>query len=219
MSISGRPFQDLRQAVVKAASIDANSGNNVDQRGVIWCSLFLLRQDSQISVLFASYLYAGHAPSLGVVENWRDGPGHYFTASGADAAAGAEVADTVPTGAMWKIYAAEVVLVTTGVANRNTALFIDDAGATITRRLLLTDTTNQTDAQTRTHGWYPGTAAVDAASVSITDTVTLLAKFPETLPVGPLDEADNIRSVTTGIQAGDNYGVARYIVEEWLKQR
>ena len=100
---------------------------------------------------------------------------------------------------------------------RNTALFIDDAGSTITRKLLLTDTTNQTDAQTRTHGWYPGTAAVDAASVSITDTVTVLAKFPLTLPLEtPLNAADNIRTVTTGIQAGDNYGAGRYVVEEWF---
>ena len=138
-----------------------------------------------------------------------------------DPAAGAEVADTVPTGARWRLWAVEVVLVTDGTAaNRNTAIFIDDAGSTITRRLLLTDTTNQTATQTRTHHWSPGTESNTAASTSIVDgAITLLAKFPMSLQRGILLFAGyNIRTVTTGIVAGDNYGVARYIVEEWLEQ-
>src|SRR3989304_2595527 len=124
-----------------------------------------------------------------------DQQGLLVTRSGADPAAGAEVADTVPANARWRLWSVEAVLITSSdAANRNTALFIDDAGATVTRRLMLTDSTNQTASQTRTHHWSPGTQANDAASTSISDTVTVLAKWPMSLIGGVLLKAgDNIR--------------------------
>ena len=211
----------LVEGEIISASFAMIAGTPPTRGGQVWTDALVQRGGSTIATLWQGYFYDGHdltwTDGNAHLESKTEGTGRLYTASGSNPAAGAEVADTVPTGARWKLYAAEVVLVTSGVANRNTALFIDDAGATITRKLLLTDTTNQTDAQTRTHGWYPGTAAVDAASVSITDTVTVLAKFPMTLPLKThLLAGDNIRTVTTNIQAGDDYGIPRYVVEEWF---
>ena len=144
--------------------------------------------------------------------------GNLTTVTGANPAAGAEVADTVPTTQRWLLRAIEVVLVTSGDAgNRNVAFFVDDAGATVTRYLMLTDTTNQTATQTRTHHWSPGIDANSAASVSIADTVTVLAKFPMALMLGVLlNPGANLRTVTTGIFAADDYGAARYVVERLI---
>ena len=220
--LTGSTTTRLAEGTLESASFDLPQGTVPNGPGELWVEAYLDGPSGEsLHTLFTGYVYTGHIPGYprtGAEGGLRDGPGRRYTASGANPAAGAEVADTVPTTAWWRLIAAEVVLVTDGnAANRNVALFVDDAGATITRSLLLTDSTNQTATQTRTHGWYPGTAAVDAASVSITDTVTLLAKFPMTLPLNYLlAPGSNIRTVTTSIQAGDDYGAARYVVEEWM---
>lgn len=201
------------------AGVALGPGGTNQGYGIIWVRARLISAPYPTEFI-SDFLDNTHQPSYpagGKSPLFYAGQGRIRTVTGADPAAGAEVADTVTASHRWNLLAVEVVLVTSGdAANRNVALFIDDAGATVTRRLLLTDSTNQTATQTRTHGWYPGTAAIDAASVSVTDTVTVLAKFPMTLPLRGLGPAYNIRTVTTNIQAADDYGAARYIVEEFI---
>jgi len=148
-----------------------------------------------------------------------DNQGRVVTLSGTIPAAGAEIADTVPVGSRWRLWAIEVVLVAAAVAvSRSITLFIDDAGSTVTRRIILKDTTAQTTGQTITHHWSPGTEANDANSVAYTDTVNILAKFPMSLQKGILlFQGYNIRTITANLQGADQYGAARYIVEDWAE--
>src|SRR5213594_747841 len=71
-----------------------------------------------------------------------DNQGAIRTVSGTVPAAGAEIADTVPVNTRWRLYAIEVVLVAAAVAvSRSIILIIDDSGSTVSRRLILKDTT------------------------------------------------------------------------------
>jgi len=147
------------------------------------------------------------------------GHGRIRTATGAVPAVGVDISDVVPSGAVWLLYSIEAALVTSAaVANRTVNLFIDDAQSTVTRRVLLTDTTAQTATQTRTHAWYPGTDSISTASVSIVDgAITLLAKFPQTLLGGVLLNAgDKIRTTTALIDVADQWAAARYRVMEYI---
>jgi hypothetical protein len=190
------------------------------QRGQCYVAAWLSPKDaaSDDTQLIGDYLYQAHDPIMGVLVSPMEGRGFLHTFSGATPAAGADIADTVPANANWLLYAIEAVLVTDAtVANRTVNFFADDAASTVTRRLLLTDGTAQTATQTRTHGWYPGTDNDSTNSVSVTDTVTILAKYPMSLQNGVLlQKGCNLRTVTAGIDASDQWGAARYWVMEWL---
>jgi len=214
----------LPRGVLVSACIDAATAFPT-LPGALHVQCSLKRSGSTVAQLFAGYAHRTFQPSFPNTRqvpsaDYYSYPGNLLTQSGTAPAVASEIADVVPASAFWRLFAAEVVLVTdANAANRLVNLFIDDgSGGTITRQLLLTDTTAQTATLTRTHGWYSGTDNVNTASVSITDgAITLLAKFPMSLQKGILlPPSSKIRTITTNIQVGDQYGAARYIVEEYL---
>jgi hypothetical protein len=191
--------------------------------GETFVALTIKRGAADYAQLFMGYYYPGHVPSFNMsgqtLEPSRSGPGRQYTAAGTAPAVATDISDTVPANAFWKLRSIEFVLTAdANAANRTVNFFADDAGATKTRYLPLIDSTAQTATQVRTHGYYPGTDTDSTASVAFTDTVTVLAKYPMTLQNGVmLKPGDILRTVTTSIQAGDQYGAARYIVEEWIQ--
>jgi hypothetical protein len=209
-----------RTAIIVAASIERIDGSLPTSSGQTYASAWVRRGGSGIATLFAGYLVrtATLGYPQGVEMNMDDGKGTQTTASGTVPAVATDISDIVPASQTWLLFAIEAVLVTdANAANRTVNLFIDDAQATITRRLLLTDTTAQTATLTRTHGWYPGTDNDSTASVSVVDTVTILAKYPMSLQNGILLRGGSkLRTQTTSIQAGDQWGAARYWIQRWI---
>jgi hypothetical protein len=133
-------------------------------------------------------------------------PGIVRSITGSDPAAGAEISETVPTGARWRLLAIRFVLVTDAtVANRNPALLFDDG---TNEYFAARGADNQTASLTVT---YTGGQGLNReASVSSRAVIAL--------PAGVVLLAGHrIRTSTAGIVAGDNYGAPQYLVEESLE--
>lgn len=135
-----------------------------------------------------------------------DGPGLIRSIAVADPAAGAEWSETVPTNARWRLLGVDAPLVTdVTVANREVVLTIDD-GANIVAEI--TAAQNQAASLTRRYSFARGVQRGVSATATIIN-----APLPDAL----LLAGYRVRSVTTNLQAGDNWGAPRLWVEEWIE--
>ena len=136
-----------------------------------------------------------------------DGPGSVRSISGTAPAAGAEVTETVPTGARWQLLNFWVVLVASAtVATRTPQLRFDDG---ITTYIQIPSVSQLTASQTA--------AAEFAAGVPYATQINALGA-PSGLPVNNrLPAGHRIRTSTSNIQGTDQYGVPIYTVMEWLE--
>jgi len=140
------------------------------------------------------------------LENSIDGAGAVRTIEGTDPGAGAEISESVPAGARWRLLALVANLVTAvAAANREVELVFDDGTASIFMRAQSGLT--QTASLTRQYSWYFGAAR---AAIATVPTVTV------PIPDITLIAGQRIRTVTENLQAADDWGVPRYIVEEWI---
>ena len=132
-----------------------------------------------------------------------DGAGALRSVLGTDPGAGVEVSEAVPTDSRWRVRSFRVQLVTSAtVANRRVHLIIDD-GANILLDLAAGDT--QAASLTRNYNFAPDGFARVAQDNEIY------------VPIPPdlwLPQAARLRTSTTAIDAGDNFGPPRYLVEE-----
>jgi hypothetical protein len=136
-----------------------------------------------------------------------DGPGALRSVSGTQPAAGAEVTETVPTGARWELLMIGLPLTTSATAaNRIPAIIFDDG----TNYLLQTVSVFQQAASlTVTHSFAQG--------FNFTGTV-LSQIIGNALPANNrLPAGARFRSSTTNLQVGDQYGVPHYLVREWIE--
>jgi hypothetical protein len=139
---------------------------------------------------------------------WRstDGRGVLRAITGTDPAAGVEIIETVPTNARWLFHAITFTLVTSAtVANREVNIAFDD-GANVFARSF--SGTNQAATNTVIYSGFHTTQRGAAASTGI-------VAIP--LPRIPLQGGFRVRTITTAIDAGDNYGAPQYLVEEWIE--
>lgn len=126
--------------------------------------------------------------------------------AGTNPAAGAEITETVPADARWRLLSLSAALVTNAtVANREAALVLDD-GTSITLRSPTRQ--NQAASLTRNYSWFDG--------ATLTTPVTDPAF---TAPIaGPLlAPAHRIRTVTTNLQAGDDWSAPQFLIQEMAK--
>lgn len=136
-----------------------------------------------------------------------EGAGALRTIAGTTPAAGAEISETVPTGARWELLNFTYTLVTSAtVANRDSALVIDD-GANV----LYTSAAQavQTASTTRIYHHVQGYGApfVDSSN-----------RFTSVFPTGlRLAAGYRLRTSTSAIQVGDQYGAPIYTVREWIE--
>lgn len=125
--------------------------------------------------------------------------------AGADPAAGAEALITVPAGEIWELLSVLVVLVASAAAaNRQAQLIIDDG----TNILWQSDSpSNQIANETRT---YVAGSGLERQDVGVPTSTKQWA-----LPTGlVLAGGYRIRTLTTAIDAGDNYGIPRAVVKK-----
>jgi hypothetical protein len=157
--------------------------------------------------LLSGYLENTFLPSFPFVRPSPplDGVGASKVIIGNDPAAGAEVNDTVPAGAAWRLRAALLTLVTSAnVANRRPHLVFDDGTNVYLRSVSGTDIPASTTATISF--WAGGTIVAPNNNVQV-------APLPDAVLLFP---GHRIRTITTALDAGDNYGAPVYMVEEYL---
>lgn len=125
----------------------------------------------------------------------------------ADPAAGAEVSIAVPAGKEWRLISGRVPLVTSATAaNRRPHIVMDDGTASVHMR----SPAGAVQAASLTVGYNCGPGIPqDAAAVD--------GEIRMTLPACEvyLAAGHRLRTITTALQAGDNYGAVALLVEEW----
>lgn len=141
-----------------------------------------------------------------LLEDSTDGRGWMRSIASADPAAGAEFSETVPTAARWRFHSLYATLVTDATAaNRYPTLVFDD-GANIVQRSVVASPTPASSTFMYTFAPYGspmGTGSTSFAGV-IPGDVNLPAAY-------------RIRSITTGMVVGDNWGPPQLLVEEWIE--
>lgn len=136
-----------------------------------------------------------------------DGPGAVRVVVGSVPAAGADILETVPTGARWELVALTALLTTAvAVANRLVALTIDD-GANV----YFKDSPNfvQTASLTDTYSFADGQNKLATPSAT-----AVVGNLPAD---GRLLAGHRIRTSTALIQAADQWTAPIYLVREWLE--
>lgn len=135
-----------------------------------------------------------------------NGQGLLRSVLGGAPAAGADISDTVPAGARWRLQSALFALTTDAVAGtRSPVMQIFDGTNTIAEYGSVT-------TQGPSHAWRwtfspSGSPVVAANSVSVG-----VAIAPLVLLAGW-----SIKTSTVALDVGDQYAAARYLVEEWLE--
>lgn len=141
----------------------------------------------------------------GSLRQITDGKGFMRSISGTLPAAGAEISEVVPAHCLWRLILFNYGLTTSAaVASRGPGFIIDDG----TNNLLV----------------YPSVNAVTAAGAGSFNAIagsnlSYGASFPVNWPVPPqmwLGAGFRIRTLTTNIQAADQYTAPQYLVEEFI---
>lgn len=136
-----------------------------------------------------------------------DNVGAIRAIAGATPGAGAEISETVPTGARWELLAFSALLTTAvAAANRIVQLTIDD-GATVFARLSNQQT--QVASLAWNYSWCAGSPLLNSGGLLVVH---------GTLPVNlRLAAAARIRTVTAAIQGADQWSAVEYLVREWIE--
>lgn len=162
-----------------------------------------------LSTLGAGYVTAVQRlawPGAGC-QSSLDGGGALRSISGATPGAGAEISETVPTGARWELIAFSTQLVTSVAAGvRRPQLTLDD-GANVFYRL--SHTAGHAANVTFRHQWFAGSPEVAA---------DLNANLTIPLPIGiRLGSGHRIKTVTVNIDVADQWSLVQYLVREWIE--
>jgi len=176
--------------------------------GMVFARVALVINENRLHALVAGYVDLGRPLTWPVTQNERSigHIGELVTITGADPAAGAEISVTVPDNFYWKIMSVRLTLVTDATAaNRRVHLVINNG--TIDMIDILTGT-NQTASLTRNHNIY-----ADLTFGSTSEDDDYQASFPANfyLPPGFI-----LKTQTTNLAAGDNYGAPLIYVERFL---
>lgn len=162
-----------------------------------------------LQVLAAGYLNAKQPMAFPnqLVTTSLDSGGALRSITGTNPAAGAEISETVPTGARWELIAIKFTLTTSAtVANRLVSLTLDDGV-----NIFCISGGNQSEPASTVfvYSWSEGLAG---GLVTPTNAISFSLPNPNRLPAGA-----RIRTQTGAIQAGDQYSAVQYLVREWIE--
>ena len=182
-------------------------------RGDVWATVGITRgggvPGSITQILAADYVEAVKGPSwpAGGVHSSVSGPGGINAVLQTDPAAGAEFSITIPNRARQRLVAGLFELVTDGTAaNRRFTLEHTTVSGVLVRTLAVA---TQPASTTRTYS--VGHWGDSAGLIGTTEMVN----WPDHhLMIG----SDFLRTVTTNLQAGDDYAAPQLLLEEWLEE-
>lgn len=141
-----------------------------------------------------------------LLESMATGPGALRSVTGTDPAANVEISEVVPTNARWRLLAVVATLVTdANVANRDPALTLDD-GATVIGRYPAGQ--NIAASLTTRVVW-----AAAGSRFTIAGDRTIVVPIPDVW----LADGFRLKTVTTLLQATDNWGAPQLFIEELIE--
>jgi hypothetical protein len=158
--------------------------------------------------LLSGYLSDDYAPAFpfGKSEGPLEGSGMIRSITGSNPAAGAEISETVPTGAQWRLLAFRATLVADATVLSRTPVFtVDDGTSTVwDDENFAALSAGQTGLYSRAlhqsgRGWGGASGSVGSG-----------------LPLLILPAGYRVRTGTIQLQAGDNWSAPQLMVEEWL---
>lgn len=161
-----------------------------------------------IAGIISGYLSDDYSPAwpFGKREGPLEGPGMLRSITGSDPAANAEISETVPTGARWRLISMRAVFVSDANITSRRVAFVEDDGTN--NFLQLRAEADQTASLTGTY-----TFASNGNSSFGTNVVQHI-----TTPImGMLPAGARIRTITVNIQTTDNWGPPQLLVEEWIE--
>lgn len=201
---------DVSQSFILGCSVQLTGGTA--RRGQTFVQVSLGRGPAAAPVilhtLVSEYVCTDQAPVWpgGLIRQSTEGPGLIRSITGTDQAAGVEISETVPTGARWRLRGFRAALVTSAtVANRRVHLFADDG---VTRLWELAAADIQAASLTRNYNATPD----GFARATQDNEVYVPLPYDVVLLAG-----SRIRTVTTLLDAGDNWGAPQLHVEEWIE--
>jgi hypothetical protein len=201
----------LSEGWLLGLSIAAGAG--VTALGATWIAVDLVRGTGANAQLVQSLgfgwinLRSGFVWPAGAYLQSTDGPGVLRSITGSTPSAGADISETVPTGARWELISLRAQLTTSAtVANRVPLLLLDDgANAWFAGSAVAT----QAASLVWRYTWFQGAAPI--AAIVGTD-VPLQVPINNRLAAG-----SRIRTSTTAIAAGDQWTAPQYLVREFLE--
>jgi hypothetical protein len=142
----------------------------------------------------------------GAILGPMDAAGALRSITGTNPAAGAEISETVPTGARWRLRGFTATLVSSAVAaTRRVSLVVDD-GANINIAVQATDA--QITALTRLY------SGPNAGSYVVAQTSTIGLPFSDRIE---LLAGARIRTITQNLDVGDDWSAPQLLVEERIE--
>jgi len=190
-------------------SLSVSIPNQTARVGQCYVNVLLTMAGFRVMTLAQGYVAEGVDLVFpnGEVRSSLDGPGMLRSITGTDPAAGAEVSESVPTNARWRLLSVRATLVTSvAVANRLTRWIIDDG----TNIFFYPDD----------NSWQGAGSTVNRLLSSVQTRGTIGWDVNAMLPVHPviLFQGWRIRTVTENLQAGDDYSAPQLMVEEWIEE-
>jgi hypothetical protein len=142
------------------------------------------------------------------LEQPTEGAGVIRRVPGTNPSAGQEIAETVPTGARWRLLSLFAALVTNvNVANRRPVFLLGDAGSLTFFNASAPAV--QAASLTTFYCLAPGLGFESAP-----DTSRVNVGIPVSMMLGA---GYHIDTLTTNLQAGDDWGAPSMLVEEWIE--
>jgi hypothetical protein len=183
------------------------------QIGQTFVTVRVVRGDSPIAVAVGTIVqgYVSEVDDLAfpgsLIRSSIEGPGFLRSLTSADPVAGSEIGITVPARTRWRLQTITFVLVTSAVAgNREVNLNILDLTGTVAR---VPSGTFQVISTTVGYSFFlGGVRGVGAAANWIINP----------MPAIVVAAGWGINSFTSGLDAGDNYGPAELVIEEWIEE-
>ena len=182
------------------------------RRGQTYIAVLLATGDPA-SPVYGLTTFAGYLSNLTVLswppgsyESSFSGNGWVHTIVGTTPALGAEIAETVPTGAIWQLLSFRYTLTASAaVANRTSALVVTDGTNTLQTYL---PAAAETASQVTGYTWVPNAAA---AAPVVGNTIAGIS------PVVFLNPGATLNTYTANLQSGDQYSAPVYQIMEWLQ--
>lgn len=180
------------------------------RRGELYVRVSLQAAETRIAVLAAGYVTDERGLSFpnGKIESSVEGPGLIRSILGTDPAAGVEISETVPTNARWRLLAIRFTFVTDATAATRAVTLVMTHGASneINAHNGGTQTASVTQNYNFANGYPLNTLGTSGMSLAVLPTRLLLP------------QAGTITTVTTALQAGDNFSAPSLLVEEWIEE-
>ncbi len=200
----------LAEGYLLSAQLFANFGT--PRRGSTYCEIQLVRglgvgrlgTFTLLSDYLTTNLTLGWPTSR--IGQSVEGPGIMRSIVGTTPAAGAEISETVPTGARWRLRGIRYQLTTAvAVANRESGLLYDDG---VNAFLKMVAGFSQVASLVHTYNFGLGLTLVDS---------TVSADHTRSAGACDLLAGFRIRTSTVNLQAADAYTAPNYEVEEWIE--